>query len=55
MAETEPAVLSIQCLNRRIPNEETLRPEVIAWQTHQNQYNAQYNAKAGWQFRTEGA
>jgi len=51
MAEPELAVLSTQCLNRRIPNEETLRREVIAWQTHRNQYNA----KADRQFKTEDA
>ena len=51
MAETELAVLSSQCLNRRIPNEETLHREATAWQAHRNQHNA----KADWQFKSEDA
>jgi hypothetical protein len=51
MAETELAVLSTQCLNRRIPDEEKLRLEVTAWQAHRNQHNA----SADWQFKTENA
>jgi len=51
MAETELAVLSSQCLNRRIPNEETLHREATAWKAHRNQHNA----KADWQFKSEDA
>jgi hypothetical protein len=51
MAETELAVLSGQCLNRRIPDETMLRREVTAWQAYRNQHNA----KADWQFKTDDA
>lgn len=51
MAESELAVLSTQCLSRRIPNDETLRREVTAWQAHRNQSNA----SADWQFKSEDA
>jgi len=36
MAEIELSVLSRQCINRRIPDEETLRQEVQAWVTDRN-------------------
>jgi hypothetical protein len=32
MAETELSVLSGQCLDRRIPDKETLIKEVAAWE-----------------------
>ncbi len=32
MAEIEIGVLSRQCLNRRIPDQDTLRAEINAWQ-----------------------
>jgi hypothetical protein len=37
MAEIEFAVLSKQCLDRRIPEVETLRREVLAWAAQRNQ------------------
>ena len=37
MAEIEFAALSNQCLARRIPEVETLRPEVLAWAQRRNQ------------------
>ena len=37
MAEIEIGVLSRQCLNRRIPDQTTLRREVAAWQDRRNQ------------------
>ena len=37
MAEIEIGVLSRQCLNRRIPDQETLRTEINAWQEQRNQ------------------
>ena len=49
MAESELAVLTTQCLSRRIP--ETLKQEVAAWQSHRNKRHA----KADWQFTTENA
>ena len=37
IAEIELSVFSRQCLNRRIPDIETLRSETEAWQIHRNQ------------------
>lgn len=37
MAEIELSVLSRQCLNRRIPDQDTLRHQVSAWQAQRNQ------------------
>jgi hypothetical protein len=44
-------VLSSQCLNRRIPDKETLASEVQAWQKYRNTHNT----TANWQFRTQDA
>ena len=46
MAETELSVLSTQCLDRRIPDKQTLIEEVAAWECSRNQKYA----KADWQF-----
>jgi hypothetical protein len=51
MAESELAVLSSQCLDRRIPDKQTLIEEVAAWQQDRNANHA----KANWQFTTEDA
>ena len=51
MAECEFAVLAGQCLDRRIPNLETLREEIAAWQGQRNQHQA----KIHWQFDTDAA
>ena len=51
MAEFELAVLSKQCLDRRIPDKETLAREVGAWEERRNKLNA----KADWQFTTADA
>jgi hypothetical protein len=51
MAESELAVLTTQCLNRRIPDKTTLDKEVAAWETYRNKHHA----KADWQFTTENA
>jgi len=51
MAESELAILSGQCLNRRIPDKQTLTAEVAAWQKNRNANNA----KADWHFTTETA
>jgi hypothetical protein len=51
MAEIELSVLSGQCLDQRIPDEETLRHEIAAWQ---NLRNAQ-EATVDWHFTTENA
>lgn len=51
MAESELAVLSSQCLDRRIADMEILRGEVAAWVADRNKNNA----KADWQFTTDDA
>jgi hypothetical protein len=51
MAESEPSVLSKQCLDRRIADKQTLIEEVAAWQTERNKKQA----RADWQFTTADA
>ena len=51
LAESELAVLTSQCLSRRIPDKQTLEREIAAWQDHRNKHHA----KADWQFTPENA
>jgi len=51
MAESELAVLSTQCLDRRIPDKKTLIEEVAAWEQNRNKHHA----NADWQFTTVDA
>ena len=51
MAESELGVLSSQCLDRRIPDKQTLVEEIDAWEEDRNANHA----KADWQFTTAGA
>ena len=51
MAECELSVLSRQCLDRRIPNKDSLIKEVAAWRNKRNKSHA----KADWQFTTADA
>lgn len=51
MAEIELSILSRQCLNRRIPDQETLKREVISWEAVRNAVTA----KMDWRFTTEDA
>lgn len=51
MAEIELSVLSSQCLNRRIPDQETLVGEVAAWENKRNRARCTID----WQFTTEDA
>jgi DDE superfamily endonuclease len=51
LAESELAVLSGQCLDRRIPDAVKLATEVAAWRTHRNIHNA----KADWHFTSADA
>jgi uncharacterized small protein (DUF1192 family) len=51
MAESELSVLSSQCLNRRIPDQQVLKEEVEAWEADRNKKHA----KANWQFTTADA
>ena len=51
MAEIELSILSRQCLDRRIPDQETLRAEVAAWEAERNDSSATVN----WRFTTADA
>jgi hypothetical protein len=51
MAETELSILTKQCLDRRIPDTETLVHEVAAWQAQRNATKATID----WQFTTNKA
>ena len=51
MAEIEIGVLSRQCLNRRIPDQETLRTEIALWQEQRNKKRIVVN----WRFTTDDA
>jgi transposase len=51
VAEMELSVLARQCLDRRIPDEETLRREVAAWEQQRNTAVM----KVYWQFTTADA
>ncbi|MDE2938273.1 MAG: transposase [Chloroflexota bacterium] len=50
-AEPESAVLARQCLDRRIPDQETLGQETRAWQDQRNQEAV----RAYWRFTTQDA
>ena len=51
LAESELGVLTSQCLDRRIPDKETLAEEVAAWVSDRNAHHA----KADWRFTTADA
>jgi transposase len=51
MAEIELSVLSRECLDRRVPDFETLEAEAVAWQQRRDETAA----KIDWRFRTEDA
>ncbi len=51
MAEAELSVLSCQCLDRRIPDQQVLKEEIEAWEADRNSKHA----KANWQFTTADA
>lgn len=51
MAEIELSILSRQCLDRRIPDQETLRREVKAWEDERNACGTSME----WRFTTEDA
>jgi uncharacterized small protein (DUF1192 family) len=50
-AESELSVVSSQCLDRRIPDKETLTAEVAAWQAERNRKHT----RVDWQFTTADA
>ncbi|TWH55743.1 DDE superfamily endonuclease, partial [Dulcicalothrix desertica PCC 7102] len=47
MVESELSVLVRQCLNRRLPNIETLKKEVSIWEENRNENQVRVN----WRFR----
>src|SRR5262244_4591626 len=51
LAESELAVLTSQCLDRRIPDKQTLIDEVAAWEQERNANHT----KANWHFTTPKA
>jgi hypothetical protein len=51
MAEIELSVLSRQCLDRRVPDFQTLEAEARAWQ----EWREQKGGKIEWRFKTEDA
>ena len=51
LAESELGVLSSQCLDRRIPNKESLIEEIAAWELDRNANHSMAN----WQFSTQNA
>jgi hypothetical protein len=51
LAESELGALSSQCLDRRIPDKQTLIEEITAWEQDRNANNT----KANWQFTTPTA
>ncbi|MBD2388767.1 hypothetical protein [Cylindrospermum sp. FACHB-282] len=51
MVESELSVLVCQCLQRRIPDLETLETEVSIWERDRNQNKVCVD----WRFRTEDA
>jgi transposase len=51
MAEIELSILTNQCLDRRIPDAETLASEVAAWERERNEQHATVN----WRFKVADA
>jgi hypothetical protein len=51
MVEIEISVLSGQCLDRRIPDQTTVKREVAAWEKERNKRCAMVN----WRFTTKNA
>jgi hypothetical protein len=51
LAESELGVLSSQCLDRRIPDQQSLIEEIAAWEHDRNRHHI----KADWHFTTENA
>ena len=51
LAECELSVLSSQCLDRRIPDKQTLTKEAAAWEARRNKHHT----KADWRFTAADA
>jgi hypothetical protein len=50
-AEIELSILSRQCLNQRLPDQETMKREVAAWESRRNEAKSTIN----WLFKVEDA
>ena len=51
LAESELGILSAQCLDRRIPDKQTLIDEIVAWQHDRNTHHT----KSDWHLTTKDA
>ena len=51
MAEIELGILSRQCLKKRIPDQQSMKEEVLAWEQNRNRMKL----KVDWQFSTKDA
>jgi DDE superfamily endonuclease len=51
LAESELGILAAQCLDRRIPDQQTLIDEIAAWQHQRNAHHT----KSDWRFTTKDA
>ena len=51
MAEIEFSVLNHQCLERRLPDQDTLKQEIAAWSEQRNEKSHSVN----WRFTTADA
>lgn len=51
MAEIELSILSRQCLDRRIPDQESLKKEIVGWEKRRNEHPKAMD----WRFTTEDA
>ena len=49
--KSELGVLASQCLDRRIPDKQILKDEIVAWEHDRNAYHT----KSDWQFTTKDA
>jgi hypothetical protein len=52
IAEIELRILTVQCLNRRIANKETMIREIAAWERRRN---SDRDAQVDWQFSIDNA
>jgi len=51
MAEIELSILSRECMDRRIPDQEILKKDILAWQAKRNSISKLME----WRFTTEDA
>jgi hypothetical protein len=51
MAEIELSILQRQCLDRRLPNEQTFKQEIASWEERRNEQKATID----WRFSLDNA